>query len=98
MPRNSAACSITAISASYEGDHSRADLALCRLIAFYTQDPEQIDRLFRQSALFRSKWERADYREWTITKAIETTPERWRGVSAERNGQPGDEHTQLGTW
>ena len=76
---------------SYGGDHSRADLALCRLIAFYTQDAEQVDRLFRRSALYRGKWDRADYRDWTIAKAIESAPERWRGVSAERNGQPGDD-------
>ena len=74
---------------AYEGDHSRADLALCRLIAFYTQDAEQVDRLFRASALSRAKWEhRADYRDWTITKAIATAPERWRGVSVKSNGQP----------
>ena len=79
----------------YEGDHSRADLALCRLIAFYTQDAEQVDRLFRASALSRAKWEhRADYREWTITKAIATAPERWRGVSVKTNGHPEHErHT-----
>ena len=76
---------------TYEGDHSRADLALCRLIAFYTQTPEQVDRIFRQSALCRPKWDRTDYRDWTITKAIESAPERWHGVSAESNGQPEDE-------
>lgn len=77
---------------SYEDDHSRADLALCRLIAFYTQEREQVDRLFRISALHRQKWEnRADYRDWTITKAIETARDHWRSVSAETNGQPQDE-------
>ena len=73
---------------TYDGDHSRADLALCRLLAFYTQDTNQVDRLFRASALYRGKWDRADYRDWTITKAIESAPEHWRGVSAESNGQP----------
>lgn len=50
---------------------SEADLALCDLLAFWTgRDPERIDRLFRQSGLYRDKWERADYRDGTIAKAI----------------------------
>ena len=39
---------------------SEADQALCSCIAFYTQDPEQIDRIFKQSGLYRPKWERED--------------------------------------
>jgi hypothetical protein len=66
---------------------SEADLALCRELAYWTQNREQIDRLLRKSGLMREKWEnRADYRDWTITKAIETTHEHWQGVSV--NGQP----------
>ena len=71
--------------------HSEADLALCRELAFYTQDAAQIDRLFRQSALYREKWERADYRDGTITRAIKSAPEHWRGVSAEHHGQADDD-------
>lgn len=52
------------------GDDSAADQGLCNLLAFFTQDPDQIDRLFRGSALMREKWERDDYRERTIQKAI----------------------------
>ena len=63
----------------YQGDweerypsQSEADLALCTMLAFWTgKDPEQIDRLFRYSALYRDKWERTDYREATIALAIE---------------------------
>jgi primase-polymerase (primpol)-like protein len=33
----------------YAHDDSRADLALLGMLAFYSQDPEQLDRLFRQS-------------------------------------------------
>jgi putative DNA primase/helicase len=52
--------------------HSEADLALCGHIAFYTNNPAQIERIFGLSALNRDKWlQRADYRAWTITKAIE---------------------------
>jgi hypothetical protein len=51
--------------------HSEADLALCDLLAFWTgPDPAHIDTLFRQSGLFRDKWERQDYRGKTIEKAL----------------------------
>ncbi|MHB8485516.1 MAG: phage NrS-1 polymerase family protein [Candidatus Acidiferrales bacterium] len=51
--------------------HSEADLALCTVLAFGGLDSEKIDASFRQSVLFRDKWERADYRENTISSAIE---------------------------
>jgi hypothetical protein len=55
----------------YGGDDSRADLALCSLLTFWTQNPEQVDRLFRQSALMRDKWERRpDYRKETISRGL----------------------------
>lgn len=74
----------------YGGDHSVADQGLCRLIAFRTQDPDQIDRLFRLSALYRHKWEsRSNYRDRTIARAITHVRDRYQGVSAESsNGQP----------
>jgi len=51
-------------------DDSRADLALCNLLAFYCHNDEaRIDRLFRQSGLMREKWDRADYRARTIGRA-----------------------------
>jgi primase-polymerase (primpol)-like protein len=52
--------------------HSEADLALCGMLAFYCgRDPSRIDELFRGSALFRGKWNRADYRDRTISRALE---------------------------
>lgn len=53
---------------------SEADLALCSLIAFYTPGPEQIDRIFRNSGLYREKWDisKGSYRNLTITKALES--------------------------
>lgn len=56
-------------------DHSIADLTLCDGLAWATGcDKEQMDRLFRQSGLMRPKWDsRPDYRESTLTKAINTT-------------------------
>ena len=52
-------------------DHSELDLLLCSIIAFHTKDNrELLDTIFRKSVLYREKWEREDYREQTITKAI----------------------------
>src|SRR5215212_5724369 len=50
---------------------SEADQALISLLAFYTQDENQLDSLFRRSALCRDKWtNRPDYRQSTIEKAL----------------------------
>lgn len=57
------------------GSQSEADQALCNIIAFYTQDAEQINRIFRTSGLFRDKWEREDYATETIRKAVELVQE-----------------------
>lgn len=68
----------------WEGDysdypsHSEADLAFCQMLAFETDDPARIDRLFRKSKLFRSKWDEphfADgqtYGHATIVKALKS--------------------------
>lgn len=51
-------------------DASRADAALCAHLAFWTgADCERMDRLFRASALYRSKWERDSYGRQTIVQA-----------------------------
>jgi primase-polymerase (primpol)-like protein len=50
---------------------SEADASLCALIAFRTgPDPEMVDAVFRESALYRDKWERSDYRAATIRAGI----------------------------
>lgn len=55
-------------------DHSSADWSLCRMFVYYTQDPEQVDRLFRKSNLIRSKWDEihgeGTYGEITINKCL----------------------------
>jgi hypothetical protein len=56
-------------------DHSSADAALCSHLAFWTGcDCDRMDRLFRQSALMRDKWDeqRGDklYSEKTILHAV----------------------------
>lgn len=47
-------------TSKYNGDESRADLALCNMLAFWSNgNADTIDRLFRQSGLMRDKWDRA---------------------------------------
>ena len=61
-------------SSDYQSQ-SEADLALCSLLGFWTgPDAARVDRLFRQSALMRPKWDesRGDktYGEKTVTAAL----------------------------
>src|SRR5215212_9539899 len=80
-------------TSAYDGDESRADLALMGMYAFYTQDQAQLERLFGDSALGqRPKWRnRPNYRRCTIDKALtlvtETyTPPRSRSQSPGSTG------------
>ena len=67
----------------YQGDdsgyasRSSADLALVAMISFYTQDSDQIDRIFRSSGLMREKWDspRGDttYGRMTIETSLRNT-------------------------
>lgn len=56
---------------AYGQDHSKAVFAWLAIIAYYTKDKAQVDRLFKQSALYagewaRGKWERLqDADQWT---------------------------------
>lgn len=61
----------------HASNHSQADLALCRILAFWCGPrPQQIDRLYRQCKLYRPKWDESHfanggtYGEVTILKAI----------------------------
>ena len=55
------------------GSQSECDLSLCTALALnYGDNPDAIDTEFRKSALYREKWERGDYRDNTIDKAIKT--------------------------
>jgi putative DNA primase/helicase len=69
---------------------SEADQALCNLLAFYTGPDEQaLDRLFRQSALMRPKWDERHFSDGTtygaatVRKALEGRTEFYQW-----NGQP----------
>lgn len=71
--------------ADYESD-SEADLALCSHLAYWTNNnPDQMDRLFRQSGLYREKWDekrpKGTYGSITIEKAFT----RQRGAKSESN-------------
>ncbi|HBJ34664.1 MAG TPA: hypothetical protein DDZ51_07860 [Planctomycetaceae bacterium] len=64
-------------SRGFNSNQSQADLSLCRLLAFWCGPcVDQIDRLFRSSGLFRSKWDErhfssgATYGTETIQRAI----------------------------
>jgi hypothetical protein len=53
---------------------SEADLSLVGFIASQTNDRAQIDRIFSLSGLMREKWNRDDYRDATIDRALQTKP------------------------
>jgi putative DNA primase/helicase len=81
-------------------DHSSADLALCNFLAFWTgNDAARMDRMFRQSKLYRDKWDREDYRDRTINEAIADTTEVYKGTGPKlRMGQTtADSATLLST-
>src|SRR6185437_4872106 len=71
-------------TSAYGDDDSAADLALCGHLAFWTGgDASRMDRMFRASGLMRDKWERDDYRERTIRKAIEGCSEHYESGIAQ---------------
>ena len=74
------------ILALFNGDisgypsHSEADQAMCNHLAYWTNcNPAQMDSMFRETKLFRDKWDEVHsgsqtYGEATIAKAIRDTP------------------------
>jgi hypothetical protein len=72
-------------TSEHGGDDSAADLALCSHLAFWTQDPAQIDRIFRRSGLMREKWNEkhgtTTYGERTVDKALAGRTEHYSGSS-----------------
>ena len=67
------------------GDKSAADLAFVSMLTFYTDDVAQILRILQQSDRWREKWERQDYQQRTIDRALKRTdvydPQRSRPVA-----------------
>ena len=81
---------------AYNDDASAADLALCNHLAFWTgRDPAQMDRLFRQSALMRAKWDtrRGDstYGQRTIDRAIADCSSVYQPLVPTTNDEPNDD-------
>ena len=66
------------------GSQSEADIALCSIIAFWTQDTSTIDAIFRQSDLMRPKWDevhkppKTTYGQMTIDKALSGKTETYQ--------------------
>ena len=66
------------------GSQSEADMSLCCSLAFWSgKNPEQMDRLFRQSKLYRDKWDVVHdaagltYGQKTIQAAIDCTEDTY---------------------
>lgn len=61
--------------------HSNADYAFVNILAFWTQDAYQIDRILRLSGLYREKWDRSlgnsTYGQVTIDNALKNVRLRY---------------------
>lgn len=83
----------------FGGDQSRADLSLCDMLAYSSSLPAQVDRLFRQSALMRSKWDErhgtdgSTYGQMTVDKAVRSGRERRETPRAAQNAIRREEAT-----
>jgi putative DNA primase/helicase len=62
--------------------HSEADSSLMFMLAFYSKDPGQLERLFRRSGLMRDKWDEKHgartYGQITIDKALATITQQYQ--------------------
>lgn len=67
---------------AYFGSQSEADSSVVFTLAYYTKDPVQIDRVFRQSRLFRPKWDERHgtrtYGQMTIDNALALVTRQYR--------------------
>ena len=87
---------LNGVTSLHDNDDSRADMSLCNMLAFWTnKDPAQIDRIFRMSGLYRSKWDEkrpgGTYGSNTIKEAIAECRNTYNpGYRADTNKQPPD--------
>lgn len=85
----------------YEGDwgsdyssQSEADMAFCRMLAFWSgKNVAQMDRIFRESDLYREKWDETHdgvqtYGEMTIQKAIDSQDDVYKPPRAKTEVKP----------
>jgi len=83
----------------YPEDDSAGDLALCSHLGFWCGgDAARIDALFRRSGRYRPKWERPDYRERTIGKALEGMTEFYTGPGGRNVNTPQQQTAAAGAW
>ncbi len=85
-------------TSTHGGDDSAADVALCCMLAFWTGgDGNRMDALFRQSGLYREKWDKrrgnTTYGQRTIEFAIAGTkdfygPGKGSDASPDTNSEP----------
>lgn len=59
------------------GNKNEQDCALIGILAFYTQDEEQLLRLWKQSGLYRTKTDRKDYAVGVIAFVLNGLTETW---------------------
>jgi hypothetical protein len=80
-------------TSGHAGDDSRADMALASLLAFYADDPAQLERLISASALGqRLKWRnRGDYRRRTVDHALKNRRERYTPPFRNPEPEPQDD-------
>jgi putative DNA primase/helicase len=85
------------------GSHSEADMALCALLAFWTGgDERQLDRLFRDSGLYREKWDErhyadgSTYGEKTIDRVLASTTEFYEPSQTSRSPKTPSKTTSNG--
>ncbi len=76
-----------------DNDHSKADMTLCRHLAFYTdKDAARMDRMFRETGLMRDKWDEIHgsqtYGEMTIQQAIEYCNDGYTPQYRDENTRP----------
>jgi len=91
---------------------SEADLALCSMLTFWTQDEAQIDRVLRRSGLYREKWDARHYGdgqtygERTIQTALSGATETYSAKaekesefdSAPKENKRAERNFELQTW
>lgn len=73
-------------------DASSNDAALVAMLAFWTRDPDQIDRIFRRSGLMRDKWDEArggsTYGAQTIERMLARGGETYSGPQVRSPATP----------
>jgi hypothetical protein len=81
---------------------SEADFALCRCIRFFTRDRAQIDRIVRESRLFRPKWNElhgsATYGAITIQNALALGGRTYRDSSITTATEEAINRRELTSW